>query len=387
MTPNPAHPATATAADGRPEGPAPTGRWGRRSLIAGLALLLGLSFTPSPYVIRQPGPAFNALSTAEVRDEDGERTEVDVITIDGAESYDADGALTVMTVNIAGNPEHRPSWFELATSYLVPSRDVLPMEVYYPPGQTAQERSAENAELMTHSQGTAVAAALRHLGHEVGVELVVADVPADSPSAGILEVGDVLLRYGDDPVTDLASIRAIELPTAPIDIAFRRDGEERVESITPRLTATPDGDRALLGVTVREDLSLPFDVDIELGDVGGPSAGMMFALAIVDKLEPGDLTGGLVVAGSGSIGVDGEIGPIGGIRQKLFAAVEIGADYFLADEANCAEALAGGVPGELPVYAVDDLAEAIAVVEANASGDADGLRTCADALAANAPQA
>ena len=370
--------------------PAPTVKRGgaaRAALIAGVALLLALSFTPAPYVIRQPGPAFDAIGTAEIRQPDGEREEVEVITFDGAQSDDPAGELAVMTVNIAGNPEHRPSWFELAVSWLMPSRDVLPMEVYYPPGQTSEERTAENQQLMAHSQSTAIAAALRHLGHEVGVELVIAEVPDDSASAGLLEVGDVLLKYGDEPVTDIASIRAIELPTTPIDITLRRDGEELVVPVTPRLAPTADGERAMLGVMVREDLSLPFEVHIQLGDVGGPSAGMIFALAVIDKLEPGDLTGGLTVAGSGSITADGDIGPIGGVRQKLYAAADIGADYFLADEANCAEALDGGVPGDLPVYAIADLDEALAVIEANAHGETDGLRSCADALAANVPQA
>lgn len=363
-------------------------RIGTGILVAGLALLLVLAFTPAPYVIRQPGPAFDALHTTTVRDDEGNEEEVPVIDIDGATSYDVtSGELTVMTVNIAGTPQYQPSWMELAIAWLSPSKDVLPIEAYYPDGVTKEDRDAQTAQLMQDSQATAIAAALGYLDYEVGTEMVVGSVASDGASAGLLQVGDVLLKYGAAPVSTRADIQAITLPTEPIDITIRRDGTEQVVSITPKLTATDEGERPLLGVSVQEQFAFPIEVDIQLGDVGGPSAGLVFALATIDKLEPGDLGGGDVVAGSGTMSADGKVGPIGGIRQKLYAANEIGADYFIASEANCREALDGGVPGGLTVYAVADLAEAVNVMKTNASEDAPNLRTCADALAANVPQA
>lgn len=380
MNSSPAQPAAPASEPRR------TGRFAKASFVLGVGLMLLLGNLPSPYVIRQPGPSFNALGTAQIRDSEGEEREVEVIRIEGAESHQANGALNVMTVNLVGSPASRPTIVQSLMAWFDPSRDVLPIEAYFAPGQTREERMEESSQLMDHSESTAIAAALRHLGHEVGAELVVEEVPADSPSAGLIEVGDVLLAYGDQPVTDVASIRAITLPTEPIGIRLRRGGEELVVQVTPRLTATADGERPLLGISVRERLTTPFEIDVELGDVGGPSAGMMFALAIIDKLEPGDLTGGRIVAGSGSITGDGDVGPIGGVRQKLYAAAELGADYFLADEGNCREALDGGVPGGIPVYAIADLDEAVEVVRANARGDAVGLRTCADAVMAGVPQ-
>lgn len=362
-------------------------RIGAILLGVGLVLLVVLAASPAPYVIRQPGPAFDALHSTTVRDAEGNEQEVEVISIDGTTSYPVEsGELTVMTVNIAGSPDHQPNWFELAGAWLTPSKDVLPIEAYYPTGVTKDERDAQTSLMMQQSQDTAIAAALTELGRPVSTEVVVAAVNADGPSAGLLEVGDVLLKYGDQPVSDLASVKATTLQPAPTDITIRRGDVEQVVSVTPVPTETDAGTKPLLGVSVQERHAFPFDVKIELGDVGGPSAGMVFALSTIDKLTPGDLTGGAIVSGSGTIDPDGTIGPIGGVRQKLYAAAAIGAAYFIAAEGNCAEAIGGGVPGDLPVFAVADLTEALHVVEQNAAQDTAGLRTCEDALAANVPQ-
>jgi PDZ domain-containing protein len=159
------------------------------------------------------------------------------------------------------------------------------------------------------------------------------------------------------------------------------------ETIPPRANDADPEARPLLGITLQFTYDFPIDVDIELGNVGGPSAGMMFALATYDKLTEGSLTGGDNVTGTGTISDDGTVGAIGGIRQKLYQAVELGADYFIAPDSNCAEVLDGGIPGDMTVYAVDSLDEALEVVETNADdADTAGLRTCEDAVAAGVPQ-
>lgn len=363
------------------------GRAGVWVLVAGVVLLLVAAVTPAPYVIRQPGPAFDALSTTEVTADDGTKQEVEVVTIDGAASYPIEqGELTVMTVNIYGSPQYQPSWFEAGVAWLSPSRDVLPMEAYYPDGVSKESRDEESAALMQHSQATAIAAALQEQGYDVPSEVVVASVNEGGPSDGLLQPGDVLLKYGETPVPDYATIGKLTLTTDPLVVTFRRDGVEQTATITPKPTETPDGEKPLLGIVVTEQFNFPVEVDIELGDVGGPSAGLVFALATIDKLTPGNLVGDHTVAASGTMSAEGNVGPIGGIRQKLYAADEIDADYFIAAEANCAEALSGDVPGNMPVYAVATLDEAMQVVTANAAGDPAGLRTCTDALAANVPQ-
>ncbi len=137
-----------------------------------------------------------------------------------------------------------------------------------------------------------------------------------------------------------------------------------------------DGETPVIGVFVGGDYEFPFEVRIQLENVGGPSAGMMFALGIVDKLTPGELNGGLEVAGTGTISGSGEVGAIGGIRQKLWGAQRAGADWFLAPASNCAE-VAGQVPAGLTVVAVDTLDDAIGALEAIAADDTASLPACA----------
>lgn len=349
------------------------------AIVAGLVLLLVLALTPSPYVIREPGPVANALGTA---DPTGEEQEV--ISISGAKTYPEDaGELTVMTVSVVGNPEYQLSWLELAGAWFNPTSDVLPMELYYPIGVSKQQRDEETAAMMTSSQDTSVAAALSYLGYDVKTQVVVAQVPEGSPATDKLMVGDVVLAYDDKPIQSLADVQQVELTTEPVAVRIRRDGEEKVVSVTPKPAEDGQGNRRpLLGILVQEKHDFPIDVHISLADVGGPSAGLVFALATIDKLEPGSLTGGMSVAVTGAIAPDGTVTPIGGVRQKIYAASDNGADYFIAPEANCGEALSGGsAPRNMTVYAVADLSEAVDVLKGNASGDIEGLRTCADALA------
>ncbi len=357
---------------------------GAVTMLAGLVLLLILALTPSPYVIRGPGPVANALGAA-----GAEGQEQEVISISGAQTYPADeGELTVMTVSVVGNPEHQLNWLELAGAWFDPTRDVLPMELYYPMGVSKQERDEQTAAMMTSSQDTSVAAALTYLGYDVKTQVVVAQVPEGSPATDKLKVGDVVLAYGSEPVGSLADVQKMELTTEPVRVRIRRDGEEKVVEVTPKLADDGQGNRRpLLGILVQEKHEFPIDVHISLADVGGPSAGLVFALATIDKLEPGSLTGGLSVAVTGAIAPDGTVSPIGGVRQKIFAASDNGADYFIAPEANCGEALSGGsAPRNMTVYAVADLREAVDVLKGNAAGDTEGLRTCADAIAAGVPQ-
>ena len=343
-------------------------------------MMLVLAVSPAPYVIRAPGPTFDALG---VRGGDGDDADEPVIRIDGAPTYANDrGSLTVMTVNLLGSPQSQPRWFEALIAWADPTEDVLPLEVYYPDGTTVEQRDEEAAQLMTGSQDDAVAAALRRTGHEVPSEVVVASVQQDGAAAGILEAGDVLERVGVAPVPDLDAVSALGLEEVPTEVVVERDGEERIVTVTPRRQPEGEGERALLGVEVQERFDFPIDVSIHLGDVGGPSAGLVFALALYDKLTEGELTGDEIVAGTGTMSPDGTVGEIGGIRQKLFAAESEGASYFLAPRANCAEAVAGPSPSDLDVYAVADLDEAIEIVDARASGADDaGFTTCAEFVA------
>lgn len=345
-------------------------------LVVALVLLLVMTFLPTAYVIQQPGPVYNTLGTA--TSADGE--EVPLIEVDGAETFPTAGALDLLTVQVVGNRERTPSWLELAAAWFQPSRAVLPIDAVFPPGQTTEERQERSAADMVDSQKEATAAALQELGYEVTPKLTVFSVLEDSAAEGVLEEGDVILSANGQSAPDASSLREIvnEGGGDPVDLVIERDGAQQTVSITPQETEVEGESVFLIGVTLLRDYEFPFDVTIQLNNVGGPSAGMMFALGIVDTLTPGELNGGRNVAGTGTITGEGVVGPIGGVRQKMWGAVDADASYFLAPASNCDEVV-GHIPAGLHVFAVDDLDGALDVLEAiRDDGDLDALPTCAD---------
>jgi len=345
------------------------------ALVVAMVALLIITFLPTSYVVQQPGPVYNTLGTA--RNADGE--EVPLISVEGAETFPTEGALDLLTVQVQGNRERTPSWFELATAWFDPTKAVLPIDAVFPAGQTTEQRNEQSAAMMVDSQQEATAAALSELGYDVGAQLSVYEVMADSAAEGVLEDGDIILEANGDDVTDAEALRAVinEGEGAPVELLIERDGEEETVEVTPTLSTGDDGESAwLIGVRLITDYDFPIDVTIQLNNVGGPSAGMMFALGIIDVLTPGQLNGGQNVAGTGTISADGTVGPIGGIRQKMWGALNAGADWFLAPEANCDEVV-GNVPGGLKVFSVGELDDALDVLEAvRDGGDLDALPTC-----------
>lgn len=363
--------------------PAPRRRMSRATLagIWALALamivLLAITFLPTSYVIQRPGPVYNTLGTTTAAD----GAEVPLISVAGAETFETEGALDLLTVQVVGNPERTPSWFELALAWFDPSRAVLPIESVFPSGLTSEQRNEESAALMVDSQKEATAAALTELGYDVQPMLTVYSLTDGSAAQGILEEGDVVRSAQGTPVTDAASLRAIvnEGGGDPVELAIERDGEEMTVSVTPKEVETDGETSLMIGVQLMQDYDFPIDVTIQLNNVGGPSAGMMFALGIMDTLTPDQLNGGEQVAGTGTIAADGTVGPIGGIRQKMWGALDAGADWFLAPAANCDEVV-GYVPDGLRVYSVAALGEALdALAAIRGEGDLQALPTCSTA--------
>jgi PDZ domain-containing protein len=345
------------------------------ALAAAMVVLLVITFLPTSYVIQQPGPVYNTLGEAESADGD----EVPLISVEGAPTYPTAGALDLLTVQVQGNRERTPSWFELATAWFDPSRAVLPIDSVFPEGQSTEERNEESAAMMVDSQHEATAAALTELGYDVGGRLSVHSLTEDSASEGVLEEGDVIVEAAGDAVGDVTALRSVinDAEGAAIDLVVERDGSERAVRVTPKQSAIDGEETWLIGVKLITDYDFPIDVTIQLNNVGGPSAGMMFALGIIDTLTPGELNGGERVAGTGTITSDGAVGPIGGIRQKMWAALDSGAGWFLAPEGNCNEVI-GYVPGDLRVFSVADLDDALAVLDAvRSGGDLDDLPVCA----------
>ncbi|MCB5274195.1 Lon protease [Arthrobacter sp. SO5] len=338
-------------------------------LVSGL-LALGLGITavslPVPYVIESPGPTFNTL---------GNDNGKPVITVSGRESFPAKGNLDLTTVYVDGGPNGPVTVVEAFTAWLDRSKSVFPEELIYPTGVTKEQSQQESAVAMTTSQENAVASALRELDIPFEQKMLVAGVPDGSASSGKLQGNDVLVSINGRPITDLGVVQA-ELAAgngAPVAVVVDRGGSRVEATITPSRTSAG---RFILGVMLQYKFTFPFDVKIALDKVGGPSAGMMFALGIIDTVTPGDLTGGKHIAGTGTITPDGAVGPIGGIAQKMRGARSGGATIFLAPDANCDEVL-GHIPDGLQVVKVGTLDEARKAVEAAASGaDTSGLPAC-----------
>lgn len=329
-------------------------------LALGLLLVLGAAAwrTPVDYVTFRPGPTMNVL---------GKYAGKTIVNVSGHQTYRDDGALRMVTVYPSG-PDENISLLNLVYGWVDPDIAVLPKDAVYQPDETADSAHEESAVEMSSSQDNATAAALSALGIGYRTEVQVEDVVRDGASAGTLQKGDVLLEVNGtttpDPSKLVELISAVK-PGTPVELTVRRDGAERTLTVVTR--ADPeDKNVSRIGVAVRQTFSFPFKVKIQLpGTVGGPSAGMMFALAIYDVLTPGSLTGGREIAGSGEISPDGTVGAIGGIGQKLPAAQRDGARLFLVAADNCAEAVRSHYdPGKMRLVKVEKLADAIKDVEA-----------------------
>ena len=352
----------------RPRGRGRDPRISAMTLSGLLALGLGVAAAvlPVPYVVESPGPTFNTLGTENTKP---------VISISGRETFPAKGNLDLTTVYVDGGPNGPVSVFEAFSAWLDGSKAVYPEELIFPTGVTKEESQQESAVAMATSQENAVAAALKGLDIPYGQKLEVADLSDGSASAGKLQKGDVFISVNGKPVTSLEVIQE-ELAAGkgkPAVVVVSRDGQQVTETVTP--ARNPSG-RYILGVLLQYRFTFPFDVKISLDKVGGPSAGMMFALGIMDTLTPGDLTGGKHIAGTGTISPDGVVGPIGGIAVKMHGARADGATMFLAPAANCAEVV-GHIPDGLQVVKVENLDEAKSAVELAAKGaDTSGLPAC-----------
>lgn len=355
---------------GLPEGglkPKKTTSQRRRSLgvtflVGSLVLVVGLAAVPSAYVIEQPGPWFDTLGAVSIPDPQDEEKKIKIplITIEGAETYPTTGELDLLTVSVLGNPEQTPSWLEVASAWFDPSKAVVPVDAIFPPNESTSDREAANTAQMVDSQQDAIAAALTNLGYDVVLGVEVLGFTDTSPAQGILQAGDIITTLNGTSVESVPQLREL-LDTngteTPAEVGYTRNGVPTLAQITP---INVDGN-VVLGIGAKSKYEFPFQVTIRLDDVGGPSAGLMFALGIIDKLTPGETTDGNHYAGTGTIDAAGNVGPIGGIRQKLYGAKKAGATYFFAPADNCDEVI-GHVPAGLDVFAVSTLDQALNVM-------------------------
>jgi PDZ domain-containing protein len=338
------------------------------ALLGSVGLLLAGTVLPAPYVIEAPGPTFNTV---------GEHDGRQLLGVTGAPTYPSDSVLDLTTVYVTGGPSQNVNVLTVLGSWLDPSASVVPADSLYPRDVSGQDLESASLLAMTDSQENSVAAALDHLDIAFDTELSVHGTVPDGPAHGVLENGDVLRGVDGSPVTSVSALKSA-LDAAGeqgVRLQVERSGEVRDVAVdTVRDEAS--GNRQL-GVLLVPAFDFPVDVDFELDEVGGPSAGMMFALGIVDELTPGSIAGDRHLAGTGTITPEGDVGPIGGIRQKLEGAREAGAEIFLAPEGNCAE-VRGHVPEGLTVVSVRTLDDAVAAAEAAAGGgDLAALPGCA----------
>src|SRR6202012_4951924 len=236
------------------------------------------------------------------------------------------------------------------------SHEVVPREEVYPSGQSSQQVDAENTRQFSQSEDDAQTAALHFLGYPSAVEVGTVSTPG--PSSALLKQGDTLVAVAGRPVAspqDGGDAVGGVAPGTPVPVRIRRGAQ--ISDVTVTAAARPgDPTKGYLGITAASQVISPATIKIGLADVGGPSAGLIFATAIVDKLTPGELTGGKEIAGTGTIDADGRVGPIAGIRFKMDSAHADGATAFLVPAGNCSEA-ARTAPSGLTLARVSDLRE------------------------------
>lgn len=359
-----------TLFDGGSEPPRSPRRHSGLVLLSAAILLgtLAMVVFPAPYVIERPGPAFNVLGTS-----DG----TSVISVSGVDSYPTSGALDLLTVSVVGSREHTPTWPEIIAAWLDPAQTVTPIDEVYPVGTTFEQSEAESVAMMEQSQQDAIYVALKKLGYQIPIHIYAQQVNKNSPSSGKIVAGDYIEAVNGVHPKDFVGLRKLVKSydgVNPLKVKVDRKGETKTFEISPTKN---DAGEYMLGVGVGFKFDFPVKVNLKLSDVGGPSGGMIFALGIYDTLTKGELTGGAAIAGTGTIGIDGVVGPIGGIRQKLFGAQRAGAKYFLAPADNCSE-VNGHIPAGLQVFRVEKFDDALAAVSAiGEKKDLSNLATCA----------
>jgi PDZ domain-containing protein len=273
-------------------------------------------------------------------------------------------------------PEGTNNLFELMHDWISDEAAVYPYDAVYQPSETVEQNKAEGKQQMTSSQDAATAAALAELGYHVS-EAVVEDVTAGQPAAGRLREGDVVLSV-DGRRVDSADelVAAVKAAGAghPVRFVVRRGGKRTPVVVTPK---EADGQpRIGIQVATHAVKDLPVKVDINISpSIGGPSAGLMFSLGIYDTLTPGSLTDGKTIAGTGTVDAGGEVGPIGGIQQKIVGARDAGAELFLVPPDNCAEAL-GAPNGDMRLVKATTMHNALQAVKTWVQDPSAALPSC-----------
>jgi len=351
----------------------------RRSVAAGAvilaAALIGAVFTvPINVVIEAPGPTWNVL-------DNGSSSSQDVLKVSGTETYPTEGALRMTTVSVSGCPGYPVTTADLIAAWFSADKRIVERNEVCPQDQSAEQVEETGKAQMTASQDAAVIAALVETGKAGAMHLTVTEVTEQQTSTEV-KAGDVLETMTPEggqttTLTSFSQLREL-MTTIPegtrVTLGVRR-GDQKASAALTTIAPQEGTTGSLLGLSLKISIDSKVEATFGLSDVGGPSAGMMFALGVVDEITPGALTGGKDISGTGTIDISGQVGPIGGIRQKMAGARKAGSTFFLAPTSNCDE-VKGHEPEGMKVFAVGTLHEAVTATKAIASGDTSSLATC-----------
>ena len=351
----------------------------RRAVVAGsfilvVALIAAVFLVPVNAVIEAPGPTWNVL-------DNGSSSDQDVLKVSGTETYPTEGALRMTTVSVSGCPGYPVTTADLIAAWFSADKRIVDRNEVCPQDQSAEQVEETGKAQMTASQDSAVIAALIETGLATSMRLTVTEVTKQQTSTEV-QADDVLESITPEggettAISSFSQLREL-MTTIPegtrVSLGVRR-GEQQVSAALTTIAPQEGTTGSLLGLNLKISVDSPVEATFGLSDVGGPSAGMMFALGVVDEITPGSLTGGKDIAGTGTIDMDGQVGPIGGIQQKMAGARNSGSKFFLAPASNCDE-VKDHEPEGMQVFAVSTLHEAVTATEAIASGNTSGLTTC-----------
>ena len=321
------------------------------AIITYLVAIFPFGFAKTDYYFMSPGPPYQWD-----------------ISIEDEKTFEFDGNLYQLTVR-----RDEANYFVYAWANLNSQIDLYPREVILPDGVTPQELSEISIQNMRTSENVAIAVALKNIGYEIkskGDGVAVVGLLEDSPVKDKLKKGDLINSINNTDIYSatefIATLKTYSIGEI-VSIGLLREIDGIKEQIFIKTTLVEhveyEGEPMVgfLATTVNESFDFPFEIDIKTGNVGGPSAGLMMALNVYNNLIPEDITNSMIVAGTGTIEIDGSVGPVGGIKQKIIAAKRAGAELILVPVANFEEAKPLETD-KTSIVAVDSFDEALSVI-------------------------
>jgi PDZ domain-containing protein len=331
-------------------------RWSFPAKFFFYLLAITTLLAPIPFVFFKPGIPDNVAGK--------------IISIKDAKTFPINGKLFITSILVT-NPDSPVFGAETLVNWAIGPHVVLPKESVYPPVQPAQKIERDSRNEMESSKVTATAAALRYLGYKFEEIYYVSDIRDYSDATKKLKIGDVITEIDGKKINQIEEIRTSyankDIGDPLLITVERKDKNGKIASVTTRVNLVENLDieeklKPAIGILVGTSARFPIDVDFNLPGVGGPSAGLIFAVGIVEKLTEEDLVRGRKIAGTGTITASGKVGGIGGIEEKMVGASRIGATVFIAPRENCPDI--EHVPKGLKVIPVSSLSEAIEALRA-----------------------